>query len=292
MTDSPSPQPLPSIDTDLLDRVEKEIQDRQFSLPALPDTAAKVSKAISDPDVTIAQVSKIVTADPVLSGRLIQVANSPIFQGLKRIEDLKLAISRLGLVCVRNLVISLTVNKLFHIKSNTIIKKKLRECWATSVKVAAISEVIARGRWRIDPSEALLVGLLHNIGAVPLLNKLAEPKFGVTDQATVNQVLANLEPQLSKWIMEHWHLRPDLACVPVLLSDVYKEHAGPANYADIIQIARLHAIRNSSHPLANIKWTNVPAFQKLEMTPEESLEAIRQAQGEIRTVMSLLDSGQ
>ncbi|HBF08927.1 MAG TPA: hypothetical protein DHW71_03310 [Gammaproteobacteria bacterium] len=287
MTDAP--QKLPQIDTELLERVEQEIQDRQFSLPALPDTAAKVSKAIADPDVTIAQVSKIVTADPVLSGRLIQVANSPIFQGLKRIEDLKLAISRLGLVCVRNLVISLTVNKLFHVKSNPIIKNKLRQCWANSVKVAAIGEVIARGRWRIDPSEALLVGLLHNIGAVPLLNKLAEPKFGVTNEATVNQVLTNLEPQLSKWIMEHWHLRPDLSCVPVLIQDVYKSHAGPANYTDIIQIARLHAIRNTDHPLANIKWGNVPSFQKLEMTPEESLEAIKQAQTEIRSVMSLLD---
>jgi len=291
MTDSPTPQQLPDIDTDLLDRVEKEIQDRQFSLPALPDTAAKVSKAISNPEVTIAQVAKIVTADPVLSGRLIQVANSPIFQGLKRIEDLKLAISRLGLVCVRNLVISLTVNKLFHIKSNTLIKKKLKECWANSVKVAAIAEVIARGRWRIEPSEALLVGLLHNIGSVPLLNKLAEPKFGEVTENTINQVLINLEPQLSKWIMEHWHLRPDLACVPVLLQDIYKPHAGPANYTDIIQIARLHAIRNTNHPYAKIKWASVPSFQKLEMTPEESMEAIRQAQGEIRSVMALLDSG-
>ena len=91
--------------------------------------------------------------------------------------------------------------------------------------------------------------------------------------------------------MEHWHLRPDLACVPILLQDVYKDHAGPANYTDIIQIARLHAIRNTNHPFSKIKWGNVPSFQKLEMTPEESLEAIRQAQGEIRTVMSLLDGG-
>ena len=281
----------PDIDHDLLERIEKEIQDRQFSLPALPDSAAKVSKAISDPDVTSAQVAKIVIADPVLSGRLIQVANSPIFQGLKRIEDLKLAISRLGLVCVRNLVISLTVNKLFHIKSNAVIKKKLRDAWATSVKVAAVSEVVARGRWRIDSSEALLVGLLHNIGSVPLLNKLAEPKFAVTDPALIDQVLYNLEPQLSKWIMEHWHLRPDLSCVPILLQDIYKEHAGPANYTDIIQVSKLHVIRNTTHPLAKIKWEQVPAFQKLEMTPEDSLEAIRQAQGEIRTIMALLDGG-
>jgi len=278
-----------NFDHDLLERIENEIQDRQFSLPALPDTAAKVGKAIADPDVTAAQVAKIVTADPVLSGRLIQVANSPIFQGMKRIEDLKTAISRLGLVCVRNLVISLTVNKLFHVKSNPIIKTKLRQAWANSVKVAAIGEVIARGRWRIDSSEALLVGLLHNIGAVPLLNKLAEPKFNVTDDATIDQVLLNLEPQLSKWIMEHWHLRPDLACVPVLLQDVYKAHSGPANYTDIIQIARLHAIRNSSHPLAKLRWDNVPAFKKLEMTPDESLEAIKEAQSEIRSVMTLLD---
>jgi len=289
MTDSSTPKQLLAIDTELLEKVEREIQDRQFSLPALPDTAAKISKAIANPDTTIAQVSKIVIADPVLSGRLIQVANSPIFQGLKRIEDIKLAISRLGLVCVRNLVISLTVNKLFQVKASPLIKQKLKTCWSTSVKVAAISEVIARGRWRIESSEALVVGLLHNIGSVPLLNKLADPKFKDVNEATIDQVLFNLEPQLSKWIMEHWHLRPDLACVPVLLQDVYKEHAGPANYTDIIQIAKMHAVRNSNHPLARVKWANVPAFQKLEMTPDESIAAIKEAQSEIREVMALLD---
>ncbi len=273
---------------DILKRLEKELEDKNFALPTLPDSAKKISDAIADPNVSATRVARVIGTDAVLSGRLIQVANSPIFQGLKRIEDLQHAISRLGLVCVRNLVISLTVNNLYKGKGNETIQKKLKEVWQNGVKVAAVSEVLARGRWRIDPSEALLAGLLHNIGSIPILNKLAEPKFKDVNEATINEALLELEPNLSKWIMEHWHLKPELACVPVLIKDVKKDHAGPANYADIVQVARLHAYRNSSHPLAKMKWVNIPSFSKLELTPEDSVEIIKQARNEIKAVMGIL----
>ena len=103
--------PAPAKNNKLLVFLEKELKSRNFVLPSLPDSAQKVRDAINDPMVNANRVAKIIGTDPVLSGRIIQAANSPLFRGLGRIEDLQNAVSRLGLICVRNLVISLTVTR-------------------------------------------------------------------------------------------------------------------------------------------------------------------------------------
>ncbi|MBL4866818.1 MAG: HDOD domain-containing protein [Pseudomonadales bacterium] len=287
---SPSPSPSPAIDNKLLLHLEKELKSRNFILPSLPDSAQKVQSAINNPNVDSNQIAKIIGTDPVLSGRIIQAANSPLFRGLDRIEDLKNAVSRLGLVCVRNLVISLTVTKLYKGQGKKFLKDKMRLIWSLSIKVAAMSEVLARNCKRIDPAEAMLAGLLHNIGAIPVLAKCAQTNINDTYTDALDEALIKLEPELGSWIMDQWQLREALSSVPVNIADTDRSHDGPADYSDIVQVARLHAYRGTKHPLAKIKWAGIPAFEKLNLTPEESINAIKEAQADIKEVMQMLRS--
>jgi HD-like signal output (HDOD) protein len=282
----PSPSSIEG--NDLLEHLEKELESRNFVLPSLPDSAKKVSDAINDPNVDANQVAKIIGTDPVLSGRVIQAANSPLFMGLNRIEDLKNAVSRLGLICVRNLVISLTVTQLYQSEGQHFLKKKMRSLWDLSTKVAAISEVLARGRQKVDPAEAMLAGLLHNIGALPVLAKCAETNINQSHADSLDNALMKLEPELGQWIMQQWQLREELSSVPLHVANILRAHEGLADYADIVQVARLHAYRGTKHPYAKIKWVGIPAFEKLDLTPEESIDAIKKADAEIKEVMQML----
>lgn len=282
--------PAQTKDNKLLIHLEKELKSRHFVLPSLPDSAQKVRDAINNPNVDSNLIAKIIGTDPVLSGRVIQAANSPLFRGLGRIEDLRNAVSRLGLVCVRNLVISLTVTNLYKGQGKTFLKDKMKLLWEQSTKVAAMSEVLARDRRPIDPAEAMLAGLLHNIGAIPILAKCANTNINDTHIDALDEALLKLEPELGQWIMSQWQLREELSSVPINIADIYRSHEGPADYSDIIQVARLHAYRGSKHPLAKIKWMGIPAFEKLNLTPEESIDALKEADAEIKEVMQMLRS--
>ncbi len=274
---------------ELLQELEKQIAKKEFSLPALPDSAQRVSHAINDSNVNNDQVARIITTDPVLSGRLIQVANSAIFQGLNRIDDVKRAISRLGLTCVRNLVVSLSVNQIFNVKGQPFVKNQLEKIWQNNMKIAAICEVLARGHWQLEPSQALIAGLLHNIGTIPILNFLAQEKYAARAEELIKVAFVKFEPELSQSILENWNIGEEISSIPITIQKLNAEVSGPVSYADLVQVARLHTFRGSSHPLAKVSWANIPAFKRMDLTPEASIEAIRLAKKEIDDTVRLLN---
>lgn len=272
----------------LLEQLRKAIAAKNYTLPSLPESAIKLRKALSDPMVQNSHVSKMLSSDPVLVGRLLQTANSPLFRGLSKISDLDMAVTRLGLSCIQNLVMSLTVSALFRDAGKKWMQDKLLEIWNNSIKIAALSEVIARRCDHLENSEALLIGLIHDIGSIPII-QMCGKQYGKPDNPEIlDEAIVKLAPSLSRWILEHWQLNERLTPVPELISDLMRDHEGPADYSDVIQVARLHVYRNKPHPLGKVAWQNVPAFAKLSLTPETSMQIIKEAREEIKAVIDLL----
>ena len=279
----------PSTSNSILAELQSDLRSKNFTLPPLPDSAIRVRKAIDDPNADCNKITKVIGIDPVLSGRIIQAANSPLFRGLTKIEDLNTAISRLGLTCVQNLVISLTVGKMFKSDNKIWIRRKLTDIWRHTIKIAALAEVLARGKKGLDPAEAMLAGLLHDIGVIPIIilcdEKYGEPKY----HTKLDEAIAKISPHLSTWILKHWSLSSNIAQVPGLIQDINRDHEGNPDYADIIQVARLHScLGKPNHPLGDLTWSDIPSFKKLGLTPEESINAIKESQNDIKEVMALL----
>ncbi len=78
-------------------KVARAILAGEASLPNLPDAVLRIRRAIQDPNCDLTQIEWIIQTDPALSSFLIQVANSPLYRGWRRIQDLKQAISLFGL---------------------------------------------------------------------------------------------------------------------------------------------------------------------------------------------------
>lgn len=280
-------QPTPE-ENPLLAQLRKDIAAKNFSLPPLPESVQKMQKALQDPKIDAQQIAKLLAIDPVLSGRLIQAANSPLFRGLTQINDIRTAVTRLGMTCIRNLVMSLTLSRLYDNMSKTWIRTKLREIWDKSTKIAAISEVLSRPHRNLDSSEALLAGLIHDIGSVPLV-QLCGKRFGNPKNPRIlDDAIDALSPQLSHWIIGNWNVRPEIAQVPLETTHLERTHEGPPDYSDIVLVAKLHILRGKDHPLSKANWASVPAFQKLGLSPEDSITAIKAAHSEIQAVMAIL----
>ena len=75
-------------------------------LPPAPDTYLAISKALSDPSVSAAQVVQTLAKDPALVAKVLRVCNSAFFSGGRPVADLKSAVVRLGLETLRRVVLA------------------------------------------------------------------------------------------------------------------------------------------------------------------------------------------
>ena len=106
-------------------------------------------------DCEIADLVKIVNLDPVISAKLIQVVNSPLYRPLNPISNCLNAINRLGLKTTRNLVIAFSMKNLIKSK-NPLITKRIQHSWLQSIKVASISHILAQLTQKVEPDDMRL----------------------------------------------------------------------------------------------------------------------------------------
>lgn len=136
------------------------------TLPAFPDVLAKLDNLLSDPDVDVREVAKVVQTDSVLAGQMLRMANSAYYaRGGDPVANMQAAIQRLGMKAVRGLVYALTLPRLFG--GGVFPHKAL---WKHSLAVAALSGEIATllGCTAAERDLIYLAGLLHDIGALVL----------------------------------------------------------------------------------------------------------------------------
>lgn len=134
-------------------------------LPPLPDIVAKVDAKLSNPGTSLVDVARVIETEPVLTGRILKLANS-VHYGGGRIEckSLTLAIGRLGLKTVRKAVFSVAVSRLF--RDATIIDQW--QFWRHSLSVGYLARCFCKRKAGTpqDQEAAYLAGLMHEIGVM------------------------------------------------------------------------------------------------------------------------------
>ncbi len=164
------------------------ITDRISKLLAFPFTATKVM-SLSNSDTSGAkQLAQVINADPTISAQILKVANSVFFVSLnRRINSIHDAIVRIGFSETKRIVSSMAIMNMFDRKLHNAGFDRT-EFWYHSIASAIVSERIARRGSFVNPDEAFLSGLLHDLGILlfdeyfpQVLCKLLE---STTDNAT------------------------------------------------------------------------------------------------------------
>ena len=131
----------------LAEKVQEElihaIENDELVLPTLPEVALKVREAAEDPNISIPALSKVIGNDAAVTARIIKVVNSPLLRSSREIDDLQMAISRLGINYTCNLATGLAMEQMFQATTD-VVDRKMREVWNKSTEVAAISYVLCR----------------------------------------------------------------------------------------------------------------------------------------------------
>ena len=157
----------------LAEKVSQEIFEAidsdQLVLPTLPEIALRVRDVANDPDASVKLLADTISTDAALTARIIKVANSPLFRAPREIEDLNMALSRLGMQYTCNLATGLAMEQMFQATSD-MVDKRLREVWSRSTEIAGICHVICKHKTKLRPDQAALAGLIHQIGVLPILS--------------------------------------------------------------------------------------------------------------------------
>lgn len=260
-------------------------QHETLRIPCFPDVALKLRKATQQ-NCGTADVVKIINLDPAISAKLIKVVNSPVYRTVNPITNCQGAVNRLGLVTTRNLVTAFSMRNLIT-SNKPIIKKRIHDTWLQSIRISGISHTLARLVGDIDPEEALLAGLLHNIGVLPLLMFAENLPAEELQLAEMETCIDELQGTLGASVLEQWGFPPDFASVPRLSNQWFAQTGSELTVNDIVLLARYHhQLATGAAELPVI--STVSAFQKLgnqTLTPEMSLQLLQDARQQIAQTM-------
>ena len=159
--------------------------------PTYFDAAFRLRKELQNPDLPISRIATVVSLEPVIAARLMQLAGSALYSpDGSAPRDLQAAIKRLGIEVVRTTALAIAMNQLMRSKETAVFSEFTKVLWDHSLRAAAASRVLARKLTRVSPDEAMLAGLVHDLGAFYMIYRAAQyPELRIRPDSVKHLIL-------------------------------------------------------------------------------------------------------
>jgi len=236
--------------TQFLQQLAEDLNSKNIKLPSFPDVVINIRTALEDPTCSSERLADVVRTDAVLVARLLMAANSA-FHNRAGIEivDLNLAISRLGFEVVRNTAITLAVEQIFNASQHEELRESIKNIWSNSLSLASMCFVIAQQSDNLNPDNAFLCGLLHEVGKLYILTKAREFPNLMGDADSLRTVLDQWYASVGKSIVEAWGFSDEIASSLEIEENLSSDSSAPATFVDVIYAARLVLENNDEEDL-------------------------------------------
>ena len=146
---------------------------RDFKLPTLPRVAERVIALADDPETSAQEIGEAVLADAPIAMKVLKIANSAYYGLQEEVVSTERAASVLGFRVLRNIVLQASVISEFdHLAAAGVID--IDGLWRHSILTGRVCSWMAKraGEWLgLAPDELQVVGLLHDVGKVVLLDQ-------------------------------------------------------------------------------------------------------------------------
>ncbi|EPI8560104.1 HDOD domain-containing protein [Vibrio fluvialis] len=238
---------IEGLESEFAQLVKSSISTGKISLPPIPDVVLKIQKLCTQESTGVSDVADCLTDDPGLAAIVIRVANSVVFNRRNiTCTDLLTAVSRLGIVRVRDIVTAQAIEQLKHsINLSKECNKILVNSASVSRELGATMVLVAQSFKKLEPDnylhleqdKALLVGLLADIGLFCLVNEyyLYLENGNYLDQDIALQIFQSSCSSTSKLVLKHWGFDEDF--LEVACNEELVEHCQEVSYLDVARIA-------------------------------------------------------
>lgn len=277
---------MSDLETKIESELRKAIEKDKLVLPTLPEVALKVREVAESRDSSIMDLTKVISNDAAITARIVRVCNSPLLRGAREITNLGMAVNRLGMVYTANLATGLAMEQMFQATTD-MIDKLMRSVWQNSTEVAGIAHVLAQHYSKVKPDQATLAGLIHQIGALPILTYVEENDVDISSTA-LERLIARLHPVIGELILKKWDFSPEMQKIPAEHAN-YKRVVPQADLADVVMVAKLQSLIGKPGS-TDVDWTTISAFQRLGLDPEIDMNEAEDLNAEMEAAMALLAS--
>lgn len=158
--------------TEALKIICDQVRQGELIFPTGLDVSLKILRVLDDPDCHIDQAAKLILGEPLLSARIVAVANSTVYnRSGQKITDLRNAVSRIGLRTARALTAAIATRQMAGSPTFPALRATTARLWEHTAHVAALAHVIARRVTHQDAETALFAGIVHEIGGFYLISR-------------------------------------------------------------------------------------------------------------------------
>ncbi|MCF7802890.1 MAG: HDOD domain-containing protein [Candidatus Marinimicrobia bacterium] len=254
------------------------------SLPTLPDVVVKITELVNSPNSSMRQIESVIEVDPVLSSTVLKVVNSSFYGMAQEISALRLALVILGIKEIKNLVLSLSVFRLF---SGKTYKQdfNLKDFWHHSATTGQIAKTLSQRLNLQFAGEEFVGGLIHDIGKVVLFKTLDDEyievmKYAREKRARLHQVEMDTfgfhHGHVGGWLGEKWHLPKKLIATVVYHNNPkktpeYQQLVGIVSLASALTRAAganpdapFEAFILKEHPAMQMLMDNTIGFESID----------------------------
>lgn len=255
------------------------------NFPTCMDAAVLVRNTLKDPQANLERVVQVVGVDPLISSKLLRLANSVTYNPMgKRVSDLTTAIARLGFEAVRTTSLAVAMDQMLKSCNLTAYDDIGREAWEHSLQMAAIARVLARRIGRIKPEEAMLAGLVQNIGIFYLLFRAAEYAEYHDDREAILDLIRSWHASIGESLLHILGL-PEHLTEAICNHDQRHDIEAPSSLHDILYFANLLADEPGYGVLAQADPARV---EQAQASREHFADLLHEADDDITAVRAAL----
>jgi HD-like signal output (HDOD) protein len=275
----------------LVEALHVELAGEKIDLPSFPDVATRVRRALTNEQVDVDLVVRIVSAEPALAARLLQLANSAALNpGGRRFADLRTAISRIGFNMARSAAIAFAMSQLRRAEAYKGVSAALADLWQHSAHHAAMCHVVARRFTQVNADTALLGGLLQSVGKLYLLTRAARFPALLADAGTYQRLVAEWHARLAEAILRNWELSDEIIGAVVAGEGAWREHPGATDLGDVLAVAGALSQLGPDPRAQEMLFLGMPAARRMNLDAEACMTALAESHEAIRSLRQALDA--
>jgi len=264
-----------------------ELENGDIHLPSLPDVVLKIRKMLASDDCDFEKISQAVSVDPVLVSRLFVFANSAYYNRANiKADTLDAAIGRLGFEVVRNTAMSFAMKQLYSSDKNSDAAKYQRAVWARGMKLSCMAYAISKKRSELNHETAYLCGLMHEVGKLYILTKAEDfPEF-LGDRTSLDAVMEEWNPQISKSVIESWGFPDEVAESTDPATYLVHDAEASPDLVDVIVTAKL--LLDGNEEKLETVFAEDESCVKLGMNKEIAAEVMRTYRDKLKSMQQSL----
>lgn len=269
-----------------------DLGGKELELPGFPDVVMRIHMTLADENSAVQDVVNLISSEPALSARLVQLANSAAFNanGIE-ITDPRAAIQRLGFNVVRSTATSFAMTQMKNQDWLNPVRPQLGQIWRRSNAVAATGHAMGDAIDGIRSDEALAAGLFHQLGNLYLLTHAHKSGIDVAGNPEWNEIASGWHPTIARAILENWGMSEKIAEAvenqDVLFLEDDVDATSLSLLTRLLSAAKLHDIVTHEQDEAQPGWNEKLAgirlsgesFTDLQARAQNDIDAVSQSIG-------------